>query len=153
MSHNVSFGGGGWGLRCTWHQYIFKSKRNVGNHSPKHKRFVQGHLLDCGQVKDKNLRLCYPKAVLPPPKSHRFLTLCAQNWEGARTGWSPGREERRRTAGKRPSFPTNSRKLATRAGWVAGAPDSPRSPVWDPEAGGAVSGHGHKGPRRIEAAH
>lgn len=30
---------------------------------------------------------------------------------------------------------------------------APVRTVWDPEAGSAVSGHGHKGPRRIEAAY
>lgn len=32
-------------------------------------------------------------------------------------------------------------------------PSSRRSPVRDPDASGAVPGHGYKGPRRIEAAH
>lgn len=94
----------------------------MGNHSPKHKRFVQGHLLDCGQVKDKNLRLCYPKAVLLPPKSHRFLTLCAQNREAAPTGWSPGREERRKQQGSVPLLPATVGSLRPGRGWVAGAP-------------------------------
>lgn len=31
--------------------------------------------------------------------------------------------------------------------------EAPVRTVRDPEAGGAVPGHGHKGPRRIEAAH
>lgn len=30
---------------------------------------------------------------------------------------------------------------------------APVRTVWDPEAGSAVSGHGHKGPRRIETAY
>lgn len=31
--------------------------------------------------------------------------------------------------------------------------EAPVRTVRDPEAGGAVPGHGHKGPRRVEAAH
>lgn len=90
-----------------------------------------------------------------------FLTLCAQSASALRTVRERGPEARpgtvQDTAGEGPSRPTGNRKLATLPGVGGGdrrgQTDSQRSPVWDPETGGAVSGHGHKGPRRIEAAY
>lgn len=69
----------------------------------------------------------------------------SENWEGAQTRGKAGEGEQ----GRVPLPPLAVGSLQH----SRGQPDSPRSPVRDPEAGGAVSGHGHKGPGRIEAAH
>lgn len=147
----------------TWHQQMFKCKRNMGNYrpkteAPKGKRFVQGHTLASGDVLGRE-----SKSVSPIRCSfHQIIILhCAPRVPGLSIGRerrAEGRPERegesRIEQGSHP-LPIHSRKLAIQPGnWGReGLPGSQRSPVRDPEASGAVSGHRHKGPRRIEAAH
>lgn len=76
---------------------------------------------------------------------------CSQYFGGARTGEKAGKRERGRIGqGRVTLFPDAAGSFATEP---RGQRTSQCSPVRDPEAGGAVSGHGHKGPRWIETAY
>lgn len=144
------------------HQFP-KSQSSAGHRRPKTeaprgKKFVQGHPLASGQVGTRKQVPGRPNPLLLPPKrpggSHRAPRAPVLSGPGGHAALSTGRGGRERPGRSRegPLSP-HSRQDACNTVRGAGVPGSQRSPVRHPEAGGAVPGHGHKGPRRIEAAH
>lgn len=83
------------------------------------------------------------------PESFRFRRVCARS---AKAREFAGRQEwcRHQEEGGKVS---HSSHVSGSLRFTRRPQDLQRSPVWGPEAGGAIPGHRHKGPRRVEAAH